>query len=98
VELSCRRWGWRVAAILVEELSDDVIELLKERARLRGVEVGTVVRELLHIGLSLGLVKGEARHAGIRVLETSWFDVPAADMVRAGVGVFDTADPELLLS
>jgi hypothetical protein len=86
-----------VAAIIVEGLSDEVIQLLEDRAKLRAIDAGTVVRELIHIGLSLGLAAGEARHTGIRMLEGAWFDQRRSDGLK-GVGAFETADPELLLS
>ena len=86
-----------MAAIIVEGLSDEVIELLEDRAKLREIDAGTVVRELIHIGLSLGMASGDARHTGIRMLEGTWFEQRSGDGLQ-GVGAFDSADPELLLS
>ena len=85
-----------MAAIIVEGLSDEVIELLEERAKLRAIDAGTVVRELIHIGLSLGLASGDARHIGIRMLEGTWFDQRRSGGLQ-GIGAFDSADPELML-
>jgi hypothetical protein len=86
-----------VAAIIIEELSDEVIQLLEEQAELRGVDVTTVVRELIYIGLSLGLAPGEARHTGIRMLDRRWIEPRPTDGLQ-GVGAFESADPELMLS
>ena len=64
-------------------LSDEVVLLLEERAQQRGVNVGVLVRDLIHVGLSHDLAAEQARGNGTDSLMGEWDVGDVGDMLES---------------
>lgn len=82
-----------MAAITVDGLSDEVLELLNQRAQNRGTDLQHVVRELIHLGVSLELARRDSLNVDFGAMVEA-LDGPKPLDVIDGLGSFDTLDLE----
>ena len=75
------------------DLSDEVVMLLEERARQRGLPLGEFVRQLIHLGLSHELATERLRGAEWQSLLGVWDSADLDDLVEPEC-VVELLEPE----
>lgn len=86
-----------MAAIKVDGLSDEVVAMIRAHARERNVAMQTVIRELIHLGLSHDLAE-RARSQACDPFVMPWEGTGASLDILDAVGAVDTADLEQIWS